>query len=750
MNCELFSRRRVELIGGVVLLLTTLGLAVLFIDHHLDRSYVIYRYALNFGRGLGLVYNPEQLPVLSGAIAPLYAFVLGLATLFTPDLPFLSNALGVVSIALGGLALYGLAQPAGKMPALLAAGFYGAFPLLWITLGLETATWMALGLGAIWMHQRQRGIGASTLLALATLMRPDAAVLAVVLVADALASGRSFRFWPVCVYAGSVMSGGLWALATYQADGLLPSWSSAPNLPDAIGANLFAGLLAFGQAFLTPFWLAPALMCVWGAFRLKGQRWAMLLVGWALLHLLALAVVQTGVFVWAFAPLVAALVALMSMGVRGIIERAGQWPYRWAAAGAAIVLCIVPLLLADLALASVLPDPSSAWLKLAPDPVDDRYAQAGEWLRDHTPVDARVGAARIGVLGYFSQRTLIDYHGSLQPDVAGALARGDSQWWLASSEPEYIVLTSRELTALGGYDLTQDVWFISNYVEVSRFTGPAGGVDPLLVLRRTSPPPDMSKIVIGYVTYPNGLTVNGISADFSLFPLEDGGVGLVQLEWLIDQTVAGPQVVTIQIQGRGEGAVAGLSSRTMDFSTWPHRRLLTSYHPIQIAAGLPSGVYDIQVGIGPDAFTQTWQTVGQAKVPFHATDMLGGISGARTEFGDVALLGYRLARSEQGLEVLLLWEAAHNPQADYHVFVQVRDLDGAIIVQDAFEPHGGSYPTSIWSAGEQVPDAYLLDISSVPQGTYQVYVGLLNPDDTRILALDGRDAIFVGQIDVTP
>lgn len=750
MNANLFSRRRAELIGGGVLLLTVLGLAALFIDHHLDRSYIIYRYALNFRRGLGLVYHPDQLPVLSGAVAPLYAFILGLAAFFTPDLPFLSNALGAASIALGGLALYGLAQPAGKTPALVAAGFYVMFPLLWITLGLETSTWMALCLGAVWLHQARRGIGASMLLALATLMRPEAAVLAVVLAADALAGGRSFRFWPICLYAVSIMSGGLWVLATYQADGLLPGWSSTPNMPDAIGANLLAGLPAFGQAFLTPFWSAPALIGAWGAFRLKGQRWAVLLVGWALLHLLALAVVQAEVYIWTFAPLVAALAALVSMGVLGIIERVRQWSYSWAAAGAAMVVCILPLLLADLALASVLPDPSLAWLKLAPAPVDDRYAQAGVWLRSHAALDARVGAARIGVLGYFSQRALTDYHGSLQPNVAGALARGDSQWWLASAEPEYIVLTSRELTSLGGYDLTQDAWFISNYVEASRFTGPAGGADPLLILRRTSPPPAMSKIVIGYVSYPDGLTVNGISADFPLFPMEGGRVGLVQLEWLVDETIAAPQVVTIQIQGRGGGAVAGLSSRTIDFSAWPHRRLITSYHPIHIAAGLPSGVYDIQVGIGPDAFTQTWRMVGQAKVPFYATDMLGGISGARTEFGDVALLGYRLARTEQGLEVLLLWEAVHSPQADYQVFVQIRDLGGAIIARDVFQPHGGSYPTSIWSAGEQVPDAYLLDISGIPAGTYQVYVGLLNSDDTRILTLDGRDAMFVGQIDVTP
>ncbi len=502
MNDELFSRRRVELVGGGVLLLTVLGLAALVIDHHLDRSYILYRYALNFARGLGPVYNPGQAPVLSGAVAPLYALVLGLAALFTPDLPFLSNVLGVVSIALGGVALYGLAQPAGKASALLAAGLYVTFPLLWVTLGLETTAWLALGLGAVWMHQVRRGIGTSVLLALATLMRPEAAVLALVLAADALAGGRSFRFWPVCIYAGSLMSGGLWALATYQADGLLPIWSAAAPLPDAIGANLFTGLLAFGQVFLTPFWLAPALMGVWGAFCLKGQRWAALLIGWALLHLLVFVILQSGVYIWTFAPLVAALAALVSMGVPGVIERLGRWPYRWAAAGAVMMLCIAPHLLADLGLAAIWPDQALAWRVLSPAAIDDRYAQAGSWLRENTPLDARVGAARIGMLGYLSQRTLIDYHGSLQPDVAGALARGDSQWWLASAEPEYIVLTSSELTTLGGYDLTQDAWFISNYVEATRFAGPAGGASllPSASLRSESLPVPSTRSACGNPT----------------------------------------------------------------------------------------------------------------------------------------------------------------------------------------------------------------------------------------------------------
>lgn len=747
----MFVRRQVELIGSGTLLPVVLGLAVLFFPHHCDRSYIIYRYAFNLANGFGLLYNPGQAPILSEAVAPLYALVLGICALFFSNLPALSNVLSVIAIATGGLMLYGLAQPAGKVTAMLAAGAYMTFPLLWITLGLETTTWMALCLGAIWLHQHQRGAGVAALLALATLMRLEAGILAVILLSDSLASGRSFHFLPVCIYVGSITLGGLWALAAYQPGGQLlglPPVQMAAILPDSIGKDVWAGMAALGRVFLSPIWLWPALTCAWGLTRLKEQRWAILLIGWGIFHILSLAVLKASVYAWSFVPLLPALAALSGMGIEDVSSHVRA--HRHIAAGVAIALYIIPVLFLDYRIATPTSEQNLAWQTLSPAPVDDRYVQAGHWLHDHTPVDAQIGATHIGVLGYLSHRQLLDYHGSIQPDIAEALVRGDSQWWLASTEPEYVVITATEFSSLGDYSFEQDTWFASRYTEITHFIDPANESDPLLVFQRTSSPTSLSELLINYVVYPNGLTVNGIAADFSLFPLASGCKGLVKLEWLVNQVVDEPQHIVIRIQARGEGAVAGLSNRVMDFSAWPQRRLITTYHPIEIAAGLPPGVYDIQIGIGPGAFDLDWQTVGQAKVPFQGADLLGGISGAKTEFGDIALLGYRLARTEHGLELLLLWEAIHRPQADYRVFVQVRDPMGIIITQDEFEPHEGSYPTSIWSAGEQVPDVYILDISDVPSGSYQVYIGLLNPDNTRIITLDDQDALFVGQVDVNP
>ena len=100
------------------------------------------------------------------------------------------------------------------------------------------------------------------------------------------------------------------------------------------------------------------------------------------------------------------------------------------------------------------------------------------------------------------------------------------------------------------------------------------------------------------------------------------------------------------------------------------------------------------------------------------------------------------------VEVILLWEALADPQADYRVFVQVRGADGTIVATQRGEPYGGAYPTSIWAAGEQIPDTYTVDIADLLPGDYEVYAGLLDPDGNRVITLAGQDAVLVGRVTV--
>jgi hypothetical protein len=746
------ARRRALLLGGGVLLAVVLGYAALFLDRHLDRSFITYRYAQNIAHGLGFAYNPGE-PVLSQAVAPLYAFLLALGARFTGNLPLLSNLIGVVAIGLGGAALFGLAQRAGIRTAVAAAAFYLAFPLLWVTLGLEVALWMALGLFAIWLHEAERGPFAALLLGLALLMRPEIAVLVCILVADSLRAGRPLRLLPAGVFVGVVSIGLLWSVTTLEGGGLLPGLAgglpiSAP--PDALAADPLAGLAALGAAafHLSAAWLVVLLFAVAGTLALAEQRWVWPPLGWAVLHLVSLLLPGAPVYAWSFAPLLPALALLGALGVDLLLKRFKTGQVQWAVGGFVALVLVIAAVQSAARLALVPPAESSPWAALSPPLVESRAQEADRWLRDHTPAQATVGTTHLGALGYQSGRRMLDYYGSLQPDLAQAYERGDGSWWLSRYAPDYVVLRAGEYDSLDGYTPAADPWFAAHYAEAARFAGEAPGEEPLLIFARTEPPLPLEETLIGLVRYPNGLAINGISTDFSLDPLDAGRPGRVELEWWLEEgSLPEPQHVSIRIQSR-QGTLAALEGRVVDFSRWPQRRLITTYHQIELAPAPPPGIYDVAVGIGPDPLNLTWQTIAQAKVPIPEAVYLGAVSGARAEFGDVALNGYRLVSQEEGLEVLLMWEAINPPQADYRVAIQVRDPLGAIVARLEAEPLEGAYPSSFWARGEQVPDTYVLSTAGIPPGNYDVYVGLIDPDDRRLLTVDGRDAVFVGRVSV--
>ncbi len=84
------------------------------------------------------VYNPGE-RVMS-TTAPLYAVVLGIGAFFTDNLPALSNGLNVLALWVGGCFLYLWCAHQGQPDmGWIAAALYVSSPLLWLSLGFETA-----------------------------------------------------------------------------------------------------------------------------------------------------------------------------------------------------------------------------------------------------------------------------------------------------------------------------------------------------------------------------------------------------------------------------------------------------------------------------------------------------------------------------------------------------------------------------------------------------------------------------------
>jgi hypothetical protein len=114
------------------------------------------------------------------------------------------------------------------------------------------------------------------------------------------------------------------------------------------------------------------------------------------------------------------------------------------------------------------------------------------------------------------------------------------------------------------------------------------------------------------------------------------------------------------------------------------------------------------------------------------TDPPAAQTAIEAEFGsDIQLSGYDLGELGGGeLPLTLYWRAVAEPAGSYLVFIHLVDQAGNIVGQIDTVPAGGARPTSGWRAGEVIADAHVLSIpDDLPPGSYQLNVGLYNPDD---------------------
>lgn len=445
--------------AGIVTGLLFLGLK----EWGYDDPYITYRYAQNIAAGVGFVYNPGE-QVLS-TTTPLFALLLAALTRLLPGvaLPYLANGLGVLSVAVGGLSLWSLAQRwQTPLVGWFALALYPAIPLLLRTTGSETPLMLALALGALLAYSHDRYGWSGALAGLATLMRPDALLLAGVLAGAALL--RLIRQPQDHSY--SRITHLLTGLRPYRLGiglFLLPllAWTLyawyyfGSPLPVTLAAKQAQGVMEISTRFLPGlgrviqpylnrphYWLAFALALLGLGWALRRRSLWLLLISWISLYYLAYTVLGVSSYYWYYTPLVPAFVVLVGLGGQALWQAASMlrlpagMPVRWVqAAGLGVLaLLLLPGQLRHAVDTFRLNDPRL-----------DVYRQTGEWLAAHTPPGARVGLLEVGVIGYYAGRSLVDFAGLLQPEVAAQMQpestyQDTAAFAIRQYSPEYLVL----------------------------------------------------------------------------------------------------------------------------------------------------------------------------------------------------------------------------------------------------------------------------------------------------------------------
>ncbi len=446
----------------------------------IDDAYISYRYARNLVEGHGLVFNPGER--VEGYTNLLWTLLVALGLALGSSAELAGRSLGLLS-GIGALvATYvyardGLAPSRAwiaAVPVAIVVSFTGF--VYWPISGMETPMFVAAVTFALAAHVRNR-LGWTTLaVGIATLTRPEGALLAGIVFTHHLATSRGDGWrrwrWP-CVYAFLLAMLTAFRLGYYGS--LLPNtfYAKVGGIPMQLGVKYVRDFLESGAIWLLP----PAAIAALG-----DRRWRI-----GAIYVLATAayVIVIGGDAFPYSRfLLPAFPCLAVLAVRGAEVTWRMHAYSGIAVSLAIPVAISwqvfggipgPLLfcIAALAVACIL----TVWLRRAwivaaaalavgvaltvplPDSASGfesireslrnskqnqalalttqrnrfqfvRALRAGNILVQERPRPRLVASGGIGAIGYYSRLPMLDLFGITDPTIARSRSKAIERAWL--------------------------------------------------------------------------------------------------------------------------------------------------------------------------------------------------------------------------------------------------------------------------------------------------------------------------------
>jgi hypothetical protein len=456
------------------LVLVTDGLSLLFAGWAYDDPFITYRYAENLSRGLGLVYNRGE-SVLS-TTTPLFTLLLAALRPLWSDLPSLAILTSAFSLAVGGIFLWDLMDSPGlKFARWTGLLFYPIFPLVANTLSSETPLYLALCLGAFASYRRQHLRRAALSASLAALTRPDGLLIGLILGIHYIWSNppspRQWEKWftslpwqAVLIYLGIGLPWVIYAWMTYGSPIPVTLFAKQQQATIAGSQSFLPGFLTIVSWYSAWFYQAQVLLAlpglVFGLWRSSALR---LIAAWTMVYFLAYAFFGVTRYFWYYAPLVPLYVVAFGSGLDWLANLFQKvlWNTHRTTIADTMLRAAAHLIPALFLTAFLLFQIGKLWnMHFSPDPRYPIYRAVGDWLRENSPSEASVGTLEVGIIGYYAQRTMVDFSGLIQPDIAAQFGQAGSynavaQWAVRQYKPEYLVLQQGLFTEIETGTLSQ-------------------------------------------------------------------------------------------------------------------------------------------------------------------------------------------------------------------------------------------------------------------------------------------------------
>jgi hypothetical protein len=308
-----------------------------YIGHHLqglllDDSAITFRVSLNFAQGHGLIYNIGE--KYQASSAPGYALFFGfIGRIFGGHDPAtviqsVANVLSALCLGLGAAGIYELCRHRGfRFTGVIACLLFIAFPITWEAYDNEILPQIALIVWAFVLFDRNRVSYSAVLVAIATVIRPDSFLAALILIAAAIFRYHRFPFKPAAVFLVIALP---FAFASYRYYGFLLPQTMAAKMarlhshvakPFSADAVDFLGDKVF-HIYRTDVW-DYAYLGGTGGLLVWLRRWAYLypILAWTALHLFFYAKVYGVFYHWYLVP-VAVMAAFL---IAAILTQLKDW-----------------------------------------------------------------------------------------------------------------------------------------------------------------------------------------------------------------------------------------------------------------------------------------------------------------------------------------------------------------------------------------------------------------------------------------
>ena len=318
--------------------------------------------------------------------------------------------------------------------------------------------------------------------------------------------------------------------------------------------------------------------------------------------------------------------------------------------------------------------------------------------------------------------------------------------------------SAREL-CLGLYPLRLGVYDVNGDLTGIDVIGPKGqplgkSVTLTIPLRRPVKGPD----VVDKVTYAQIIPDLFTEVSLSTEQAEPGQLFGAEIHWYAEEKMKGDYDLLARWRLRSDNSLQGEQTIPLTpewpTSKWPDDELMHTLHQLRPPLRLAPGDYWVEVGL-------TAPGSGFVRLPFHilsSTRMFAPppyATKVNISFGQgLRLLGIiepLQTRPQPGQQVVLtlVWQAQSPMDADYSATVQLLGPDSKPMAQADQSLPGGS---ANWLPHQVELQTLVFTAPSKP-GTYRLVTAVYNanaPDLPRLLTIDGRDMVQLGEVTVAP